>query len=130
MTRPDAAPVMRARELGSTLPIVFLTGHSDVPTTVRTIKAGAEDFLLKPVSPDDLLHAVQRAVARHEVARGLKIKLDMVRARVARLTPPSRIGVKIVGSLFDIDVFFLAVRGDAGEAQSWIVAGDRLWAAE
>jgi hypothetical protein len=44
--------------------------------------------------------------------------------------PHARIGVKIVGSLFDIDVFFLAVRGDAGEAQSWIVAGDRLWAAE
>jgi FixJ family two-component response regulator len=103
MTRPDAAPVMRARELGSTLPIVFLTGHSDVPTTVRTIKAGAEDFLLKPVSSDDLLHAVQRAVARHEVARGLKIKLDMVRARVARLTPRER------------EVFELIVRGQTNK---------------
>jgi hypothetical protein len=52
------------------------------------------------------------------------------RSRGVLDTPHSRIGVKIVGSLFDIDVFFLAVRGDAGEAQSWIVAGDRLWAAE
>ena len=93
----------RLRELGSTLPIVFLTGHSDVPTTVRTIKAGAEDFLLKPVSSDDLLHAVQRAVARHEVARGLKIKLDMVRARVARLTPRER------------EVFELIVRGQTNK---------------
>ncbi len=47
-------------ELGSTLPIVFLTGHPDVPTTVRTIKAGAEDYLTKPVSSDDLLHAIER----------------------------------------------------------------------
>ena len=43
----------RLSELGSALPIVFLTGHADVPTTVRTIKAGAEDFLTKPVSSDD-----------------------------------------------------------------------------
>ncbi len=93
----------RLRELGSTLPIVFLTGHSDVSTTVRTIKAGAEDFLLKPVSSDDLLHAIQRAVARHEVARGLKIKLDMVRARVARLTPRER------------EVFELIVRGQTNK---------------
>ena len=42
----------RLIELGSTLPIIFLTGHPDVRTTVRTIKAGAEDFLTKPVSSD------------------------------------------------------------------------------
>jgi FixJ family two-component response regulator len=40
----------RLIELGSTLPIIFLTGYSDIPTTVRTIKAGGEDFLIKPVS--------------------------------------------------------------------------------
>jgi hypothetical protein len=45
-------------------------------------------------------------------------------------TPLSRIGVKIVGSSFDIDVFFWAVHGDVGGAQTLIVAGDRLWAAE
>jgi len=66
----------RLSELGSTLPIVFLTGYPDVPTTVRTIKAGAEDFLTKPVSSDDLLRAVERAMAHHEAARGLKSKLD------------------------------------------------------
>jgi FixJ family two-component response regulator len=42
----------RLIELGSTLPIVFLTGHPDIRTTVQTIKAGADDFLLKPVSSD------------------------------------------------------------------------------
>ena len=47
----------RLIELSSTLPIVFLTGSPDVPTTVRTIKAGAEDFLTKPVSSDKLLRA-------------------------------------------------------------------------
>ena len=45
----------RLSELGSTLPIVFLTGFADVQTTVRAIKAGAEDFLTKPVSSEDLL---------------------------------------------------------------------------
>ena len=55
--------------LSSTLPIVFLTGHADTRTTVHAIKAGAEDFLTKPVSSEDLLKAIERALARHEVAR-------------------------------------------------------------
>ena len=59
----------RLSELGSTLPIIFLTGHPDVPTTVRTIKAGADDFLTKPVSSDDLLRAIERAIAHHESRR-------------------------------------------------------------
>jgi FixJ family two-component response regulator len=89
----------RLSELGSTLPIVFLTGHPDVPTTVRTIKAGAEDFLTKPVSSDELLQAVERAIAHHEVTRSLNSKLDMVRARIGTLTPRER------------QVFELVVRG-------------------
>ena len=44
----------RLGELGSTLPIVFLTGHADIKTTVRTIKAGADDFLTKPVSSEQI----------------------------------------------------------------------------
>jgi CheY-like chemotaxis protein len=47
----------RLSELGSMLPIIFLTGYPDVQTTVRTVKAGAEDFLAKPVAPDQLLQA-------------------------------------------------------------------------
>ena len=80
----------RLSELGSTLPIIFLTGYPDIPATVRTIKAGAEDFLTKPVSSDDLLQAIERAIAHHEVTRGLKSKLDVVRAHVAALTPRER----------------------------------------
>src|SRR5260370_40064458 len=89
----------RLSELGSILPIVFLTGHPDVPTTVRTIKAGAEDYLTKPVSSDDLLHAIERALSHHEAARGLKNKLDVVRAHISKLTPRER------------EVFELVVRG-------------------
>jgi RNA polymerase sigma factor (sigma-70 family) len=89
----------RLSELGSTLPIVFLTGHADVPTTVRTIKAGAEDFLAKPVASDELLQAIERAMTLHEARRGLKSKLDMVRTRIAALTPRER------------EVFELVVRG-------------------
>jgi RNA polymerase sigma factor (sigma-70 family) len=89
----------RLSELGSTLPIVFLTGYPDVPTTVRTIKAGAEDFLTKPVSSDELLRAIERAIAHHEAARELKSKLDIIRAHISRLTPRER------------EVFELVVRG-------------------
>jgi FixJ family two-component response regulator len=80
----------RLSELGSTLPIVFLTGYPDVRTTVRTIKAGAEDFLTKPISSDQLLRAIERAIARHEATRGLRGTLDMVRAHIGKLTPRER----------------------------------------
>jgi FixJ family two-component response regulator len=53
----------RLNELGSTLPIIFLTGHPDIPAIVRAIKAGAHDFLTKPVSSDDLLAAIKKVLA-------------------------------------------------------------------
>jgi RNA polymerase sigma factor (sigma-70 family) len=74
-------------ELGSTLPIVFLTGHADVPTTVRAIKAGAEDFLTKPVSSEQLLHAIEQAMAHHEASREQRKGLDAFRELLVRLTP-------------------------------------------
>ena len=61
-------------QLGSTLPIVFLSGYPDVPTTVKTIKAGAEDFLTKPVTSELLLRAVEQAMAHYEASRGKKRK--------------------------------------------------------
>src|SRR5258705_13242682 len=70
----------RLSELGSTLPIVFLTGHPDVPTTVQTIKAGAYDFLTKPVSSEELFGAVERALAYHQASRSQRSKLDALRA--------------------------------------------------
>jgi FixJ family two-component response regulator len=89
----------RLNELGSTLPIVFLTGHADTPTTVRTIKAGAEDFLTKPVESEQLLSAIERALARHSVVQGERQRLEQMRALVAALTPRER------------QVFRLVVRG-------------------
>jgi FixJ family two-component response regulator len=89
----------RLNELGSTLPIVFLTGHADTPTTVRTIKAGADDFLTKPVESEQLLGAIERAIARHESTRGERHRIEEMRALVAALTPRER------------QVFSLVVRG-------------------
>jgi FixJ family two-component response regulator len=90
----------RLNELGSTRPIIFLTGYLDIPATVRAIKAGADDFLTKPVSSDDLLEAIERAIAHDEVTRGLKSKLDVARTHVAALTPR------------ELEVFLLVIRGN------------------
>ena len=100
-----SGPELQARlsELGSSLPIIFLTGHHDIPTTVQAIKAGADDFLTKPISSVKLLQAIERAIAHHEVTFGLKSKLDMVRAHVAALTPRER------------EVFELVIRGDTNK---------------
>lgn len=84
-----SGPELQARllELGSMLPIVFLTGHADTPTTVRAIKAGAEDFLTKPVSSEELINAIERALARQEAMRNRHSKLESLRDLVASLTP-------------------------------------------
>lgn len=89
----------RLSELGSTLPIIFLTAHADIRVTVRAIKAGADDFLTKPVTSDNLLRAIERALARHQTSRDLQNKLDVVRARIGTLTPRER------------QVFELVIRG-------------------
>jgi FixJ family two-component response regulator len=89
----------RLNELGSTLPIVFLTGHADTPTTVRTIKAGAEDFLTKPVESEQLLRTIERALARHATVRGARHRIEEMQALVSALTPRER------------QVFGLVVRG-------------------
>jgi FixJ family two-component response regulator len=77
----------RLVELGSTLPIIFLTGYADIRSTVKAIKAGAEDVLTKPVIAEQLFRVVERAMAHHESSRGLKARLDDLRGRLARLTP-------------------------------------------
>jgi FixJ family two-component response regulator len=78
---------VRLIELGSTLPIIFLTGYGDVRTTVRAIKAGAEDFLTKPVTSEQLLDAIERAIAHQQSAQGDRQKLDALRAQLDTLTP-------------------------------------------
>ena len=77
-------------EFGSPFPIVFLTGHGDIPMTVRAIKSGAEDFLTKPACAQALLNAIDRAIARHESERGRQQWLRKARALLETLTPRER----------------------------------------
>lgn len=89
----------RLRQMDSILPIVFLSGHGDIPTSVKAMKGGAEDFLSKPVSKSTLLEAVERALARYREHRHQRDRLDSLRALVTTLTPRER------------EVFALVVRG-------------------
>jgi FixJ family two-component response regulator len=94
-------PELQARlhEAGSTLPVVFVSDYNDINTVVQTIKAGAEDFLIKPVTSGVLLAAIERAIARHDVSGKLLSERKLLRARVATLTPRER------------QVFDLVIRG-------------------
>jgi len=71
-------------------PIVFLTGHGDIPSTVRAMKAGAVEFLLKPVGDQELLRAVEAAVELDRAARRKRSELGGLRERYALLTPRER----------------------------------------
>ena len=80
----------RLIECGSDLPIIFLTGHADIPVSVRTIKAGAEDFLVKPVAGALLLDAIERAIASRRTDSGRSGEIAAVRALFEQLTPRER----------------------------------------
>jgi len=80
----------RMAEMHMEIPIVFITGHGDVPTSVRAMKAGAVEFLTKPFGERDLLHAIRQAVDRDRGARQLRTELAGLRERYASLTPRER----------------------------------------
>jgi RNA polymerase sigma factor (sigma-70 family) len=80
----------RLNGVASTLPIIFLTGHADIPTTVQVIKAGAEDLLTKPVAKDRLVEAIELALARSRKARDKHDHLDELRKLVDHLSPRER----------------------------------------
>ncbi len=75
---------------GSVLPIIFLTGHGDIPKSVQAMKRGASDFLTKPVNDKDLLAAVRAAIERDALARREQAKLSQICARLDTLTPRER----------------------------------------
>lgn len=87
------------RSRNSILPIVFLTGNGDIAMSVRAIKAGAEDFLSKPIAKEDLLDAIGRAMLRYEAAAAHNSELAGLRKRAATLTARER------------EVFVLVVQG-------------------
>jgi FixJ family two-component response regulator len=81
------------RELASTnatLPIIFLTGHGDIPMSVRAMKAGAVEFLTKPFREQELLDAIRHAIDRDRVARTERHELAELRGRYDTLTPRER----------------------------------------
>jgi FixJ family two-component response regulator len=80
----------RLTTLANPLPIVFLTGHGDVFKAVRAMKAGAIDFLTKPVEAPVLLDAVGRALARDAENRGARSRMQDTQVRFNRLTPRER----------------------------------------
>jgi FixJ family two-component response regulator len=77
----------RLAEMRHALPIVFVSGHGDIATSVLAVKAGADDFLTKPVATDLLLRAVQQAIARDRDMRTTHEQLDILRERFKALTP-------------------------------------------
>lgn len=77
-------------KLGIHLPIVFMTGHGDIPMTVRAMKAGAVDFLAKPFRDQDMLDAVTAAIERDRQRRAAASAEDVLRARYLTLTPRER----------------------------------------
>jgi RNA polymerase sigma factor (sigma-70 family) len=84
---------------GIEIPIVFVTGHGDIPMSVRAMKAGAVEFLTKPFRDQDLLDAVQEAIARNREARAQQRQIAELRARYDSLTARER------------EVMMLVVRG-------------------
>lgn len=72
---------------GGFLPVIFITGHGDVPMAVEAMKAGAFDFLQKPFSPRDLLERIERALAADAEARQVLSHTEELRRRHATLTP-------------------------------------------
>ncbi|WP_230291197.1 response regulator transcription factor [Croceicoccus sp. Ery5] len=74
-------------EAGAGVPIIFITGHADVPTSVRAMKAGAVDFLAKPFREQELLDAVHQALRHDEARRHEARELDDLRRLASALTP-------------------------------------------
>jgi len=77
-------------EADNPLPILFLTGHGDIPTSVHAIRSGAEDFLTKNAPKEELLDAVRRALARNVRERAARARLENLRAPFAELTARER----------------------------------------
>jgi len=80
----------RMAEIDLAIPIVFITGHGDVPTSVRAMKAGAVEFLTKPFVDQDLLDAVQQAMERDAAARRKQAEIAELERRYESLTPRER----------------------------------------
>lgn len=91
----------RLADAGVQTPIIFITGHGDIPMTVQAMKSGAVEFLTKPFLDHDLLHAIEQALDRDRVTRQQQSNLAGVRERYATLTGRERevMGLVVSGML-------------------------------
>jgi len=86
------------RTMNRNLPIVFITGHGDIPMSVNAMKAGAVDFLPKPVKDTDLLRAIAQAIARAYRDRAERKEIEDIQRREENLTPREREVMTLVAS--------------------------------
>ena len=78
------------------MPIIFITGHGDIPMTVQAMKAGAVEFLTKPIDDDALLSAIRHAIERSSATLGDENEMQALRYRYASLTPRERDVMKLI----------------------------------
>jgi FixJ family two-component response regulator len=96
---PDLSGLDLQHELiarGVNLPIIFITGHGDIPMSVRAMKAGALEFLTKPFGDQDLLDAIQKALERDRAARQQRREIAELRERFDALTSREREVIRLV----------------------------------
>jgi len=104
------------------MPIIFITGYGDVPMTVRAMKAGAVEFLTKPLAEEALLGAIRHAIERSQTALGNEAAMQALRGRYASLTPRERevLALVISGLLnkqvgFELGISEITVKGHRGK---------------
>jgi FixJ family two-component response regulator len=103
------------------MPIIFITGYGDVPITVRAMKAGAVEFLTKPLAEEALLGAIRHAIEHSQTALGNEAEMQVLRGRYASLTPRERevMALVVSGLLnkqvgFELGISEITVKGHRG----------------
>jgi FixJ family two-component response regulator len=111
------------------MPIIFITGHGDVPMTVRAMKAGAQEFLTKPFNDEVLLAAIRQALERSRIALGRELEMQALKGRYASLTARERQVMtlvvsgrpnKLVGS--DLGISEITVKAHRGRVMEKMMA--------
>ena len=90
---PDLSGLDLQRQMAeghNDMPIVFISGHGDIPSSVKAMKAGAVEFLTKPLVEGDVLESVRQAIDRDRAAREQQAEIDVLKARYESLTPRER----------------------------------------
>jgi FixJ family two-component response regulator len=88
----------KLNERGVSIPIIFITGHGDIPMTVEAMKSGAVEFLTKPFRDQDLVDAIQQALKRGDELRQQQVEIAQLRGRYAKLTAREREVMRLVVS--------------------------------